>query len=243
MLQLNNKKGFTLVEIMIATMLSSFIMLVAVGALRAITATSERIGGTIDTAAEVRFAAKQLETDLLNIYRDSNSLNRRLIGGLRQNADSVSTNLLFWTIGRTKARFDLPEGDLYEVEYFLLQENEQSKLCRRLWPNPEKDILPTGILTELVENIREFQVRYFDGTNWTDIWDSDGLEMLPDIIEVTLVAVAPFSNDIMTQTIVVNLKSNVSALGTIEAIEQAEQVEGTETEATTGTTSTTGISE
>ena len=242
MLRLNEKKGFTLVEIMIATMLSSFIMLVAVGALRAITATSERLGGTIDTAAEVRYAAKTLETDLINIYRDSNSLNRRLIGGLRQTADGTFTSLLFYTIGRTKARFNMPEGDLYEVEYYLVKNNEQSKLFRRLWPNPEKEVIPAGILTELVENIEAFEVRYFDGTNWTDIWDSDGLEALPDIIEVTIVAVAPLSKDIMTQTIVVNLKSNASALGTIEAIEQAEQVEGTGTEATSDTTSTTGIS-
>jgi len=240
---LKDKKGFTLVELMIATMLSSFIMLVAVGALRAITATSERIGGTIDTASEVRYAARTIGTDLMNIYRDSNSLNRRLIGRNEQIAEGINTSLILYTIGRTKARFDQPEGDLYEVEYYLVKNEEQSKLYRRLWPNPDREILPAGIVTELVENIEAFSFRFFDGEagQWTEVWSSDDLETLPDLVEVTIVARAPLSNDLMAQTVVVNLKSNASALGTIEAIEQAEQVEGTTESTTTETTSTTGV--
>jgi type II secretion system protein J len=240
MLHLNDKKGFTLVELMIATMLSSFIMLVAVGALRAITATSERMAGTIDTASEARYAARAIETDLINIYRDSNSLNRRLVGRVIESGDGLITSLTFYAVGRTKARFDQPEGDVYEVEYYLLKGEQQSKLYRRLWPNPSKDLVPAGILTELVDNIETFSFRFFDGEakQWVEQWSSDDLETLPDLVEINLVARAPLSNDLMAQTIVVNLKSNASALSTISAIEEAQQTEGTTTD--TGTT-TTGV--
>ncbi len=242
MLYLKDKKGFTLVELMIATMLSAFIMLVAVGSLRAITATSERMTGTVDTASEARYAARAIQTDLMNLYRDSNSLNRRLIGRMIESGDGLITSLTFYTIGRTKARFDQPEGDVYEVEYYLLKGEQQSKLYRRLWPNPDKDSIPAGILTELVDNIELFSFRFFDGEakQWIDQWSSDDMEALPDLVEFTLVARAPLSNDLMTQTIVVNLKSNASALGTIEAIESAEQVEATTDTSTTGSTTTTG---
>ncbi len=241
MLKLNSKKGFTLVELMIATMLSAFIMLVAVGSLRAITATSERMAGTVDTASEARYAARSIQTDLMNIYRDSNSLNRRLIGRIIESGDGLITSLTFYAVGRTKARFDQPEGDVYEVEYYLLKGEQTSKLYRRLWPNPDKDMIPGGILTELVDNIELFSFRFFDGQaqQWIDQWSSDDMEALPDLVEYTLVARAP-SNDLMTQTIVVNLKSNASALNTIAAIESAEQVEATTDTSTTGTTTGAG---
>ena len=241
MLHLKDKKGFTLVELMIATMLSAFIMLVAVGSLRAITTTSERMAGTIDTASEARYAARAIETDLINIYRDSNSLNRRLIGRVIESGDGLITSLTFYTVGRTKARYDQPEGDIYEVEYYLLKGEQQAKLYRRLWPNPDKDTIPAGILTELVDNIELFSFRFFDGEakQWVEQWSSDDMEALPDLVEITLIAKAPLSNYLMTQTIVINLKSNASALSTIEAIEQADQVEGTDT-STTGTTTGVG---
>jgi general secretion pathway protein J len=232
------KKGFTLVEIMIASMLGAFIMLVAVGALRAITATSERMSGTIDAASEVRFAAGRIETDLINFYRDSNSLNCRLIGKVGEAGEGLITSLLFYAVGRTKARMDQPEGDVYEVEYYLVKEGTEAKLFRRLWPNPDKYLKPAGMLTVLAENIEQFTVRYFDGQKWQDQWSSEQMEMLPDMVEVTLMAKAPLSNDVMAKSFVVNLKRTVSATNTLEALEQAQQ-EQLEQESETSTTETT----
>jgi type II secretion system protein J len=244
MLGLYKRKGFTLVEIMIASLLGSFIMLVAVGALRAITTTSERMTGVVDTASEVRFAAREIETNLINFYRDSNSLYRKLVGEIEETPEGNLASITFYTVGRTKARFDQPEGDVYEVEYFLSKENGQSKLFRRLWPNPDKDSKPAGILTELAENIELFAVRYFDGQKWYDQWSSEptyGGETLPDLVEITLLARAPLTNDVMAQTVVVNLKSNASATNTLEAIEQAEEVQQSQTgTSSTGTASSTG---
>jgi type II secretion system protein J len=236
MQRLYKRKGFTLVEIMIASLLGSFIMLVAVGALRAITATSERMSGVVDTASEVRFAAKEIETDLINFYRDSNSLYHKLVGEIEETPEGNLASITFYTVGRTKARFDQPEGDIYEVEYYLLKDNGQSRLERRLWPNPDKDSKPAGILTQLAENIDLFAVRYFDGQKWYDQWSSEQMETLPDLVEVTLLARAPLSNDVMAQTVVVNLKRNASATNTLETIEQAEEAQQTSSTGTSGTT-------
>jgi type II secretion system protein J len=219
---------------MIASLLGSFIMLVAVGALRAITATSEKMSGAVDTASEVRFAAREIETDLTNLYKDSNSLYRKLVGEVKETPEGNLSSITFYTVGGTKARFDQPEGDIYEVEYYLSKDGGKSRLERRLWPNPDKSSRPAGILTELAENIETFSVRYFDGQKWYEQWSSEQLETLPDLVEVTLLGRTPLSNDVMAQTVMVNLKSNATATNTLEAMEQAQQSE-TETTSTTDT--------
>ena len=139
--------GFTLVEVMVAVTIGGFIMLVAVGTLKAITSSSKMVDTNINAAAEVRFAMNLIARDLVNFYRDENIENTKLIGTTEESSDGNASYLVFYTLNRMKARADQPEGDIYEVEYSLLKDGERSLLMRRLWPNPneEYDDEPHGI--------------------------------------------------------------------------------------------------
>src|SRR4030043_140524 len=165
---LSKRTGFTLVEVLGASTIGVFIAMVAVGALRTIIASGEMVDSNINAAAEVRFAANMIARDLQNLYNDGNIQNTKFIGTVEPlEGDNYTSYLIFYTIGRTKARIDQPEGDLYEVEYYLMQEGENSSLMRRLWPNPSEELVPGGILTVIAENIATFEVQYFDGEEWT----------------------------------------------------------------------------
>ncbi len=69
-----------MVEVLVASTIGVFIALVAVGTLRAITASAEIVDNNINVAAEVRFASNIISRDLSNLYRDTNQRNTRLIG-------------------------------------------------------------------------------------------------------------------------------------------------------------------
>ncbi len=56
----HKSRGFTLVEIMVASIIGAFIAVVAVGTLRAVSDGSQMVNATIDRAAEVRFASKKI---------------------------------------------------------------------------------------------------------------------------------------------------------------------------------------
>lgn len=202
------RTGFTLVEVLVASTIGVFIAMVAVGALRAIIAGSEMVDSNINAAAEVRFAANMIARDLANFYNDDEIDNTKFIGTLEALEDNNYTSyLIFYTLGRTKARIDQPEGDLYEVEYYLMQEGENSVLMRRLWPNPTKEyeeLEPRGILTVIAENIAAFQVQYFDGEEWFEEWPEE-MEVLPDLVSVSIVARQPDSSNPPSETIIVNL--------------------------------------
>lgn len=185
--------GFTLVEVLVASTISVFIALVAAGAIRTMTASNDAVDENINAAAEVRYAAGLLERDLENFYHNDDILNTKFIATLEQLTGDVSASyLIFYTVSRIKARADQPEGDVYEVEYYLTQEEEESKsmLMRRVWPNPSKDLEPGGMLTVIAEDIEVFEVQYFDGEQWVYEWPEE-MQAVPQLIMVTLTAKAP----------------------------------------------------
>lgn len=201
------RTGFTLVEIMVASTIGAFISLTAVAALKTVIQSDDVLGDNIDTASEVRFASSIIERDLFNLYRDDNIENTRFYGTLEVLADYETSVLTFYTLNRTKARAYEPEGDLYEVEYYLEQDDDKSVLVRRVWPNPNDAFDPGGILTTVAENIDTFEIQYYDGEEWYPEWLED-METLPDMVEVNI-ASQPERGYAITTTFLVNLTQSV----------------------------------
>ena len=181
----SDKNGFTLVEVMVASMIGAFIAIVAVGTLKAVSASAQMLDENIESTAEVRFASKLIANDLMNLYMDSNSLNSMLVGTIKESDGDLFSSLVLYSVGRAKARIDEPEGDVYEVEYYLVKDEEKSSLMRRLWPNPDEVSTPGGILSVIAEDVNSFVVRYFDGEQWQIDWPEE-LESIPELVEVVI---------------------------------------------------------
>jgi len=211
------RTGFTLVEVLVASTIGVFIALVAVGALRAITASSGMVDRNINAAAEVRFAAQMIARDLENFYKDDNIENTKFIGTVEDlEGGNYTSYLIFYTLGRVKARADQPEGDLYEVEYYLMQEGETMSLMRRLWPNPSEELEPGGILTVIAENIATFNVQYFDGEEWSEEWPEE-MQALPDLVSISIAARQSDRTNPPSESIIVNLtRSEAEDIGIME---------------------------
>ena len=217
------KTGFTLVEALVASTIGAFIALVAVGTLRTITTSAEITQENIESATEVGFASNMIARDLLNLYREQNFRNMKLVGAVNE-SDESSSVLTFYTICRAKARIDQPEGDIYEVEYYLVKEEETSAVFRRLWPNPDpNDENPGGILSVIAEDIEFFQVRFFDGEQWTEEWPEE-MEVVPQLVEVNIVAKEPKRGRPAMHSITINLVRSAGA--TLEAVEGGDQGTG-----------------
>jgi general secretion pathway protein J len=227
------KTGFTLVEALVASTIGAFIALVAVGTLRTITTGAEIVDENIEAAAEVRFASNMIARDLLNLYRERNFRNMKLVGAIND-SDENSSVLTFYTVGRAKARIDQPEGDVYEVEYFLKKIEEKSSLYRRLWPNPDpNDEEPGGILSVIAENIEFFEVRFFDGEEWANEWPEE-MEVTPQLMEVNIVGKQPSRGKPAMESIMINLVR--SAGTTLEAVESGEQSSSEQNSGSQGST-------
>jgi type II secretion system protein J len=208
------KSGFTLVEVLLASMIGAFVALVAVGTLRAISSSSEMMENNISTSSEARFAAKMVARDLMNLYRDNDLRKTKLVGLAKETGQGLVSCLSFYAVGRTKARIEEPEGDVYEVEYYLEKKKERRALMRRLWPNPDKDAAPGGMLTAIAEDIDVFEVKYFDGERWQVEWPEE-MKSLPRLIDVTIVASRQGRADMIVESFIVNFPRSPWREGTI----------------------------
>ncbi|MHC4645097.1 MAG: type II secretion system protein GspJ [Planctomycetota bacterium] len=197
------KDGFTLVEVLLASMIAAFVAVVAVGTLRAVSTAAEMVESNACAAAEMRFASDMVATDLINIYRDPDMKKMRLVAGLDSSGDRLCSWLVLYTVGRVKARIDQPEGEVYEVEYFLRADDEESVLCRRLWPNPDRETEPGGVVTVIAEDIELFGLRFFDGQEWQLEWPEE-MESIPQLVEVTIAAKRLGRGETPMETFVVN---------------------------------------
>jgi type II secretion system protein J len=161
-----------------------------------------------------------ISRDLVNLYREQNFRNMKLVG-MADDSEPGSSFLTFYTIGRAKARIDQPEADVYEVEYFLKKNEEESDLYRRLWPNPDpNDENPAGILSIIAEDIEFFQVRFYDGEEWSEEWPEE-MGVIPQLIEVNIIGKQQKWGSPAMDSIMVNLVRSAGA--TLETLESGMQ--------------------
>jgi len=205
------KTGFTLVEVMVATTIGAFIALVMIGALKTVTAGAQMVEANINTAAEVRFASKTVRWDLINLYRPKNKKDTKFIAFADDSGIVPSSYMIFYTVNRKKARAQEVEGEIYEVEYYLMADEEKSVLMRRMWPNPHDDFEPGGILSVIAEDIEVFEARYFNGEEWSYEWPEE-MGGVPMLIEINIVGKQTRPGRFVSDSFYVNM---VRATGTM----------------------------
>ncbi len=185
------KKGFTLLEVMVASVIGAFIALVSVGALRAVTAGQAMVNTNIAAADELRYAVELIRSDLANVYRDSSANAMKFVGTFADTDDNMMTSLTMRIVSIANARRSQPEGDIHEVHYYLMESEDKSVLMRRLYPvvgTEAEEELPGGVLTAIAENIVGFELMYFDGEEWVPEWPAES-NRLPQMVEIVLATV------------------------------------------------------
>ncbi len=185
LLKKRNSLGFTLLEMLITAVIVGFIAIVAVSSLRSITTARAMIEDASERTDELRYAAEEMKRDLDSVYARSSGFRFEGLTEWAQGRDAK--RLIFRTYRREPLRKGEPEGDLYEVEYFLGGKEEESSLMRRVCPivgMEQPDQSSGGVIEELAR-VDYFDVLFYDGKEWSSQWQQELLK-LPEIVMVTL---------------------------------------------------------
>lgn len=198
------KSGFTLLEVLLATVITAFIALVSVSVMAVVVSGREKIEHHTEEVSELRYITNLIKKDLNNIIRLPKQQSVRFVGTSGDGGTGM-TSLRFYCINRQKARPNAPESDFYEVEYAWMQEDETPLLYRRLWPVPESnEDDPRGVLMKLSDKVKLLAFRYLDNEDeWQLEWSPER-KALPKMVEVNIAVEKPNTNELIRNSFFVS---------------------------------------
>jgi len=198
------KRGFTLLELIVAMVLFSLVMSAAYALFDSGQSLSSDAQKVSAVQQEVRFVLETFRRDLqgtVGVGSYSESTVYQFLGTNEGTEEEPLDEVRFLAINRETVSSSAPESDLGLTRYYLIGEEEdiaQKGLVRI----KNSDLLSAIEVEEEEEEAQEigpnvvfFGLRYYDGSDWQESWDSTLSLTLPLAIEVTLLILVPGSED------------------------------------------------
>ncbi len=191
--------GFTLVEVLLATIIGTLVAMVALGIFHAVSRNWHKQQRQTELLVHGRYAMKLMRDDLANFYRSQMPERMKLQSSTGKIQAAQTDRLVFFTVSRIKSQKDSAEGDLYEVEYFLeKQMDEPIKLIRRYAPVDDDAIgNRDGSRIEISKHIHTMRFEFFDGKQWSAVHQQSSKP--PRLIRITLGLTDPEDRDISVE--------------------------------------------
>jgi prepilin-type N-terminal cleavage/methylation domain-containing protein len=196
------RSGFTLLELILALGMVAMLSLALYMGLTVTVRARERAISSVAPVRTALLAADLIRQDLESVLPCKQLLAGPFIGTSQSGADVVD----FFCLGSDVAwhaapvpqqglapvqAVDVPwsEGPRHVVLY-LNTDTQPPSLVRSVTRNLLAPTQPPPDEEILVRNVRTFTVRYFDGFDWQDSWDSTTLgDILPQAVMMTFEAV------------------------------------------------------
>jgi hypothetical protein len=178
--------GFTILELLLSITIVGLILTVVYSAFtagsRACTAGGER-AQIFHTA---RLAMQDIIQSIENVeYGKTNYLSFVELDDGPGQGRSGSDTLEFATATKPTLMNGRWHAGLARIRYTINQEGDVPVLEKWV-TRVEDDQFHDAYILELSENIADMEFRYLDEQDYTEIWDSDSKEKLPELVEVTL---------------------------------------------------------
>lgn len=186
-------RGFTLVELMIASIITVFVLSSLTVSLSQLNRTKETSQLRLNAHLRADLALSHLRRDVASTIRHRDLYWTRVLirEGMARTAwgemerDSI---LVYNTHLRSLHDLDFSgEGVQYETHYRVQEDETGSVLWQRRDAVPDEYPLAGGIATPIVEGIIALRIEAFDGFEWFEYWDSDE-RGIPHAVRLTVVA-------------------------------------------------------
>ena len=205
------RKGFTLIEIMIASFIVGIISAMIWSGFSQTSRTIEAVGKDQSKYHELRVALNLIIRDLSSAYLSKNintiNITRKIV--FKGEDTPPIDRLHFVSFTHIRRIKDSHEGDMAEISYFDLTDEEDPdivNLMRREDPYIDDEPEKGGRAIPIVRDIKEFDVTYYEETTdeWVDSWDTEEAsgqpDRLPRQVRIVLVAYDPRGNEITLTT-------------------------------------------
>ena len=174
-----NQGGFTLMEVMFATMAFALILLVMQMTFSGALGLRNRMQKRVDQQAALTLAMSIMKRDLENMIVTGGLMAEGIFCGEMGSPDMPNDQLEFYSTTAVVSD-QLPWGDVQKVGYLLGVDPMQTvttnlgqalmRMSRNALPLEANEEAPVETL--MLDNVRSLQFEFFDGLEWLQTWDS-----------------------------------------------------------------------
>ena len=187
---INNNRAFTLLELLVAMTMMSIIAASLYTSLSIGFKARDSSENTLDARRSARIAMDLLKQEIISSLPPKGILAGKFEGtNGHDDSGNESDSLVFYSAAYNPADDEIA-GDIIKVQIGLAASEESNvhTLVRGITKNllSPKSLDPYEEV--LCKNIRSFNLRYFDGYDWEDEWDSSSHDdNLPEAVEINIV--------------------------------------------------------
>lgn len=190
---MRRSRAFTLLEVLVA---STMIVLLAgslLACLHIAFKARDSAAGALAPMRKIEAAMSMLKDDIQCAIDANGVLASSFVGQNIGNLGSRTDNLVFYA-ATSDIDADAGVGDVRKVEFSCEQANDPNGnvIVRRFTSNLLAQITPEPRTEVICRGVRSFELRYFDGTNWVEFWDSTAQGgVMPKAVGITIELNAP----------------------------------------------------
>jgi type II secretion system protein J len=195
---LDDERGFTLIEMVVAMSVSSLILIMAYTAHRSVIASIRHSAGVAGFYESLNLALYRVDKDLT--YTFSNRLNPNVqISGENSSGTFSNGKISFVAVDRVAStvssnpRETFPRSDIKEVGYYLTEDKtpdpgyEGSYLLMRREKLTYDDTPQTGGASSvLLKHVADIKFEFWLRNDWSSHWDSKNDKKFPVAVRTTL---------------------------------------------------------
>jgi type II secretion system protein J len=184
------KAGFTLIEVLLALMISALVLVVIGSVFAGALHLQSRASANLDESLPIERALTLLRRDLKNAVAPGGMLAGPLqSGSLQGGVDANNGIQIFTTTGLITP--NSPWAEIQKVTYGLQTPNDATGAgAKDLVRTVTRNLLSTTTQDEedqfLASGVESLNFSYFDGANWLDTWDDTTQTNLPIAVRVSL---------------------------------------------------------
>ncbi|HEX9778083.1 MAG TPA: GspJ family type II secretion system protein [Geopsychrobacteraceae bacterium] len=172
--------GFTLIEILVAISIGAVLLTTIFGVFGSVSGARDRLEALGEEYHQARVLYDRLAGEVRSVYFNSASDQTRLLAG----SNTQGHPFLEFSTTLATPLFGGRTGGVSLVRYEQLEMEREIRLYRSEWPllNTQPEQQPQL----LISGLKTFALRYYDGSDWQDEWDSRLAGKLPRMIELTV---------------------------------------------------------
>ncbi len=202
-----DETGFSLLEIVVATALSSVILLMIYSAHRSVMTSVYDLTGIADFYESINLVFEKIERDISYLYYDRGNTKLAFIGENRQGTVSLG-KLNFVTASfeplplSVNPKTPYPRSDVYEVGYFLVPDSRAVglySLMRRADISYDDRPEEGGEIDLLLQNVVDLRFEFWERNHWIEKWDSRETYKIPNAVK-TIITVKNYRGNVETFT-------------------------------------------